>query len=153
MQTKTFATAAALMIGLVAAQAAAAEPAKANLVAPAFSSYSITEEGEGQWRVCWQGQSAADRFHGRVYAAAGAEIVATARLPGVAVARVSPNHVMFDAATAAREKQCFEVAVHGDHDEIRIDLAVNGEEATNPFLLFASSAPRSVGGEFAALQY
>ena len=140
-------TLATILLG-VAGLAQAAEPS--NLVMPAYGTYAVTEQGRGEWRVCWQGESAPQRFNGRVYAAAGSRIEATSKIRGLAVAQVADNQVAFDAAAGANEHQCFDVAVKGDFEQVYFDLAINGEQATNPLLVFSTHAPEAV--ELAALQ-
>jgi hypothetical protein len=143
-QTSIRNTLATLMIATLgvgfAGRSVAGEPtaAPANLINPVFGTYTVTEEADGQWKICWQGQAKPQRFNGRIYSAEGSAIDVSSHLRGVAIAQVAANQVTFDAATDAREQQCLDVVVNGDHEQVRVDLAINGVEATNPFLLFAS---------------
>jgi hypothetical protein len=122
-----------------AGPAFAAEPAK-NLVSPAFGTFAVTEQGPGQWQVCWQAQAKPQRFSGSLHSAGDSEIVAKVSLRGVAVMQMAANRVTFDAAADAHEKQCLDVEVQGDHEQLLVDLAINDVGATNPYLVFSTDA-------------
>jgi len=132
-----------LAAGLTFAALGIAAPAHAggsakNLVAPAFGSYAVTETGAGEWRVCWGGEGKAQRFSGSLHSAGNSAIATKVSLRGVATAQPAANRITFDAAADAHERQCMDVTVTGDHEQLLLDLAINGVEATNPYLVFST---------------